>query len=311
MRKFSSSVRLTVRAPSANGPKLMISAILRLLLPLAFLASFANAQLVTSLRLSKTQYVAGEPVIAIVTITNHSGRNLVLQGEGRTQWLDFLIRNLNGSPVNAPRGTVFGALKIGAGQSMAREVDLTQHFYLVEPGNFSVAAVVRMPGGQGDTATNRAVFTLDPGRVFWTQKVGIPNKPGQTREYRVINFSGGNSTQIYAQVVDNRTGMPLRTFPLGDVLSIRKPTVTVDRNQRLHVLFLSTPTMYVHCEVDSDGRLTKRNIHQRGPQGDPILLTSATGQVGVANSIPYDPKAAAAARAKVRKASDRPAFIYE
>lgn len=194
---------------------------------------------------------------------------------------------------------------------MAREVDLTQHFSLIEPGNFSVAAVVRMPGQEGDTATNRAIFNLEPGRLYWSQKVGIPNKPGQTREYRVINFTGGRVAQLYAQIVDNRTGMPLRTFPLGDCLSIRKPTVTVDRNQRLHVLFLSTPTMYVHCEVDSDGRMTNRQIHQRGPQGDPMLLTSATGQVGVANSIPYDPKAAAAAREKARKASDRPAFIYE
>lgn len=290
----------------------MISGILRFLLPLAFLATAAHGQLVTSLRLSKTQYVAGEPVIAIVTITNHSGRELVLQGDGRVQWLDFLVRNLNGSPVSAPRKTNFGALKIGAGQSMAREVDLTQHFYLFNPGNFSVGAVIRMPNGQeGDTATNRVAFTLDPGNVYWSQKVGIGNRPGQTREFRIITFSGLNTTQIYAQVIDNQNGMPIRTFPLGDMLSLRKPSITVDRNQRMHVLFLSTPSMYVHCEVDSDGRMTKRDIHQRGPQGDPLLLTSATGQVGVVNSIPYDPKAAAAARAKAKKASDRPAFIYE
>lgn len=289
----------------------MISGFLRLLLPIALLAGAAHGQLVTSLRLAKTQYVAGEPVIAIVTITNHSGRDLVLQADNRTQWLDFLIRNLNGSPVSSPRRSNFGALKIGAGQSMAREVDLTQHFYLMEPGNFSVAAVVRMPGQEGDTATNRAIFNLDPGRLYWSQKVGIPTKPGQTREYRVLNYTAGQVAQIYAQVVDNRTGMPLRTFPLGDCLSIRKPTITVDRNQRLHVLFLSTPTMYVHCEVDSDGRMTSRQIHQRGPQGDPMLLTSTSGQVSVGNSIPFDPQAAAAAKAKARKASDRPAFIYE
>jgi hypothetical protein len=289
----------------------MISGLLRLILPVALLASAAHGQLVTSLRLAKTQHVAGEPVIAIVTITNHSGRDLVLQSDNRQQWLDFLIRNLNGKPVSSPRRTNFGALKIGAGQSMAREVDLTQHFYLMEPGNFSVAAVVRMPGQEGDTATNRAIFNLDPGRLFWSQKVGVSSSPGQTREFRVINFSGRQTTQLYAQVVDNRTGRPLRTFPMGDSLSIRKPTVTVDRNQRLHVLFLSTPTMYVHCEVDSDGRMTRREIHQRGPQGDPMLLTSTTGQVMVGNSIPYDPQAAAAARAKARKASDRPAFLYE
>lgn len=290
----------------------MISGILRILLPLAFLAGAAQGQLVSSLRLSKSQYVAGEPVIAIVTITNHSGRDLVLQGEGRVQWLDFLVRNLNGNPVNAPRATAFGALKIGAGQSMAREVDLSQHFHLFDPGNFSVAAVIRMPGNQeGDTSTNRVIFTLDPGRLYWSQKVGIPSKPGQTREFRVINFTGDQKSQLYAQVVDNRTGMPLRTFLMGESLSLRKPSITVDRNQRMHVLFLATPTMYLHCEVDSDGRMINRQIHQRGPQGDPTLMTSPTGLVAVSNSIPYDPKAVAEAKAKARKASDRPAFIYE
>ena len=290
----------------------MISGFLRILVPLAILAGSAHGQLVSSLRLSKSQYVAGEPVIAIVTITNHSGRDLVLQAQNRVPWMDFLIRNLNGRPVTSPQNTTFGALKIGAGQSMAREVDLTQHFRLFEPGSFSVAAVVRMPGGQaGDTATNRVVFNLDPGRLYWSQKVGIASKPGQTREFRVLNFSGEQKSQLYAQVIDNRTGMPLNTFLMGESLSLRKPTVTVDRNQRLHVLFLATPTMYLHCEVDSDGRLLNRQIHQRGAQGDPMLMTSTTGAVGVANSIPYDPKAVAAAKAKARKASDRPAFIYE
>jgi len=290
----------------------MISGFLRILVPLAILAGSAHGQLVSSLRLSKSQYVAGEPVIAIVTITNHSGRDLVLQAQNRVPWMDFLIRNLNGRPVTSPQNTTFGALKIGAGQSMAREVDLTQHFRLFEPGSFSVAAVVRMPGGQaGDTATNRVVFNLDPGRLYWSQKVGIASKPGQTREFRVLNFSGEQKSQLYAQVIDNRTGMPLNTFLMGESLSLRKPTVTVDRNQRLHVLFLATPTMYLHCEVDSDGRLLNRQIHQRGAQGDPMLMTSTTGAVVVANSIPYDPKAVAAAKAKARKASDRPAFIYE
>lgn len=290
----------------------MISGFLRILIPLTLLAGAAHAQLAASLRLSKTQFVAGEPVIAIVTITNHTGRDLVLQSESRSQWLDFLIRNLNGTPVNAPGRTQFGALKIGAGQSMAREVDLSQHFHLNDPGNFSVAAVIRMPAGMpGEASTNRVVFTLNPGRPYWTQQVGVPNRPGQTREYRVLNFSGNQRSQLYAQVVDGRTGMAIRTFPLGDTLSIRKPTVTVDNAQRMHVLFLATPTMYVHCEIDIDGRLVKRDIHQRGPQGDPMLLTSAKGQVMVGNSIPYDPKAAAAAREKARKASDRPAFIYE
>jgi hypothetical protein len=86
--------------------------------------------------------------------------------------------------------------------------------------------------------------------------------------------------------------------------------VTVDRQQRMHVMFLATPTMWVHCQIDTDGKLVERQIHQRGSQGDPQLITFADGTVRVANSIPYDPKAAAAARAAIRKTSERPAVTY-
>ena len=198
-------------------------------------------------------------------------------------------------------------MKIAAGQSLAREVDLAQHFQLTEPGNFSVSALIRMPGDntQG-TSTNRMFFNQSPGRLYWSQKVGIPGKSNQTREFRILNFAGDSKSQIYAQIVDGRTGQFVRTFLLGDVLMLRKPLATVDRQQRMHVMFLTTPTMWVHCVIDTDGRLEDRQIHQRGPQGDPQLLTFADGTVRVANSIPYDPKAAAEQRAKIRKASDRP-----
>jgi hypothetical protein len=53
-----------------------------------------------------------------------------------------------------------------------------------------------------------------------------------------------------------------------------------------------------------------RKLHQRGQLGDPQLLTFGDGTVKVTNSVVYDQKAAAEARSKVRKASDRPPITY-
>ncbi len=278
-------------------------------LVLAF-AGAAHAQLSTSLKLNKQQYLAGEPVIAVVTITNHAGRELTFYGDGRTQWLDFILKDNHGESVSAKNRAGFGKMTIRAGESLAREVDLTQHFLLTEPGNFSAVAIIRMPDSSGEgSTTNRVTFNQSPGSRYWSQKVGIAGS-GRIREYRIINFSGDQKTQIYAQVIDGRTGQNVRTFPLGDSLLLRKPLVTVDRQQRLHILFLGTPTMWVHCQVDTDGKLVARQIHQRAATGDPQLLTFADGSVRVSNSIPYDVKAAAEAKAKVRKASDRPAGTF-
>jgi hypothetical protein len=274
-------------------------------------AGATQAQLAASLQIPRKQNVTGEPVMAVVTITNHSGRELVYQSDGRFQWLDFNVRKSNGNPVNPNSRVLFGPMKIAAGQTLAREVDLTQHFQLSEPGNFTVSATINSPGQDAPgTSTNRAFFNLVNGRIYWSQKVGIPGRSGKIREFRVLNHSSDSRSQIFAQVIDDNTGQLVRTFLLGDLLLLRKPLCTVDRQQRMHVMFLATPSMWVHCVVDTDGRLVNRQIHQRGPQGDPQLLTLGDGTVQVTNSIPYDPKAAAALRAKIRKASDRPPVPY-
>jgi hypothetical protein len=274
-------------------------------------ANFASAQLSATLKLSKKQYLAGEPVMALVTVTNYAGQSLTFASNGRTQWLDFVLKNSRSESVTPISRSLFGKMTIAAGQTMAREVDLTQNFQLSEPGSYFVSAVIHLPGGMGEgTSTNRVTFNQSPGAPFWTQKVGIAGKPGQTREFRILNFSGDEKDQIYAQVLDNRSGQNIRTFLLGEVLMLRKPLVTVDRAQRMHVLFLATPSMWVHCQIDTDGKLVERQLHQRGNQGDPQLLTFGDGSVRVSNSIPYDQKAAAEAKAKVRKASDRPKITY-
>lgn len=288
----------------------IITRVLRVLILTLALAGVGTAQLSTSLRLSKKQYVAGEPVLAVVTVTNHAGRPLTFASDGRTQWLTFIVKDSQGETVTS-KETIFGKMTIKAGESLAREVDLSQHFQLSEPGNYSATAVVRMPGDVGEgSSTNREVFNQTPGTPYWTQKVGIPGRPGQIREYRLLSFNGENRAQLYVQVMDNTTGQNVRTFQLGDVLTLRKPLATVDRQQRMHVMFLATPTMWVHCQVDLNGKLIGRQIHQRAAQGDPQLLTFADGSVRVGNSIPYDQKAAAEAKAKIRKASDRPAITH-
>jgi len=275
------------------------------------MSGLVQAQLATSLRLSKIQYLSGEPIIAVVTITNHAGRDIVFQGEAQRPWLDFVITNAQGDPVTPTGRNAFGSMKITAGQTLSRQVDISGLFQLADSGTYSTSATVRMPGHDGETTTtNRVLLTVSPGRPYWTQKVGVGGRSGTTREFRVLNFSGDQKSQLYAQVLDGRTGLPIRTFSLGEALLLRKPSVTVDKNQRMHVLFLATPSAWVHCQIDTDGKLADRSIHQCGPQGDPMLVTAPDGTVSVANSILYDPKAAAAARAKFRKLSERPSITF-
>lgn len=255
----------------------------------------------------RNTYVAGESVPVTVSITNHSGQDLVLQGNSRLSWIDFTVTSGRGVPMTPLGQPAFGAVKVPLGQTMARTVDLARLFPLQTMGNYSIYGVVRLPGQTTDGfISNRLLFNINQALPYWSQKVGVPGKSGQTREYRVLNFTGGRKNMLYAQVVDARTGSPLQTHSLGEVLMFRKPTVTLDNRQVMHVLYLIGPTLWAHARVGPDGSLLGRELHKRGAGPDPQLVTLKGGIVQVANSVPYDPKAAAEARSRVRKASDRP-----
>ena len=192
----------------------------------------ADAQIATSLSLNKKNYVAGEPVIAEIIITNHAGRDLTLASTRELPWLALVVTNSSGNPVSTRKLNAFGALKIKTGESLAKRVNLSEFFLLDNQGNFAVSAIVRDPskGIQG-AATNRMLFNLNPGRTYWKQKLGVSNDVGTgTREFRLLTFSNGQKSQLYAQVIDATTGMKLRTFLLGDTLMLRKPMVTLDKS---------------------------------------------------------------------------------
>ncbi len=279
---------------------------------LAIPALPAGAQVVVNLQMARKNFVAGEGVPITVSITNHAGRDLVFQGDRHSNWIEFTIRSGGGNPVSPVNRPSFGAVKVPLGQTASRTFDLATIFPVREPGNYSVYAMVRLPGQKADGfMSNRLLFNVNTARPYWSQKVGVPGRPGQHREFRVMHNSSSGKSRLYAQVADTRTGQPLQTHMLGEVLMFRKPSITVDSRQVMHVLYLVGPTLWAHSRIGPDGSFLGRDFHKRGPAADPFLATLPTGAVQVGNSIPYDPKAEAEARSKVRKATDRPAFLYE
>ncbi len=288
---------------------------LRSLLALVFAcacAAPASAQIDVRLQMARKTFVAGEPVPVTVSITNHSGQDLTLQGTKSLGWIDFTVSSSNGSPLSPKGRTTFGSVKIPFGQTMARSFDLSQIYPLREMGNFSVYGVVRLPGQTTEGfISNRLLFNINTARPYWTQRVGLPGKAGQMREFRVLNFTGGKKAMLYAQVVDLKTGSAMQTHSLGEYLNFRKPSVTLDSRQVMHVLYLIGPDVWSHARVGPDGTLLGSKLHKTAGSSDPGLYTLQDGSVQVGNSIPYDPKAEAEARGKARKASERPAFIFE
>jgi len=268
-------------------------------------SGLAAAQVDVQVRLEKRVLLGGEPVQAVVTITNRAGRDLTFSGSETLSWLDFVVKDSRDQPVAMLGRPVFPAVSIGAGQSVARRMEISRLFRLSELGNYAVTAVVREPGDPRDAyLSNRETFNVTTGRLLWSQKVGT-GKGNEQREFRLINFNAGQRSELYVQIADARLNQALSTFTLGEVLTFRQPMTAIDGQRQMHVMHLVTPTLWIHTCISPEGVVVTREMFLRGGS-DPQLFTLADGSVQVQGGILHDPAAQEQADGRIRNLSERP-----
>lgn len=276
-------------------------------------AAAAQGQVTVSLQIERPQYLTHEPVTAVVSITNRSGKELFLQsttkGNLAISWLDFTIRDGRAQVIARSSDAVFRAAKIPAGQTMARTINLGQMFPIHHSGNYSVVANVRQ-GTDLSNATvynsNSARFSVSDGRVLFKQAFGAPNTPAPDREYQVLAYNDGQHTAIYASVLDTKRATSISTFRLSTALLFRNPQATLDSKNNLHVLYLATPAIFVHATVSPDGKVVDTKYFQRGSASMPQLMAFSNGEIVTQGGIPYDPAAAQKARNSAHDITERP-----
>lgn len=283
------------------------------LIPLFLLLGslIGSAQLNVHLAIERQQYLTHEPVYAVVTITNRSGGTLALYSEQKGtiahSWLNFSMRDSKGRPMTKRTNSVFQKAVVPSGQAIKRRVNLNQLFGISRVNAYSVTASVRQPGESALLyPSNSAHFSVSGGILVYRQPFGVPNSPVPKREYKVITFNDGRKTSIYASVMDTVSGRSLSTFRISDALLFKRVQCAPDGKNRLHILYLGNPKIFVHAVVSPDGALEKPTYIKVGSSGDPRLVSFANGQVAVSGGIPYDPVKEAAEQAKVRRATDRP-----
>jgi hypothetical protein len=283
----------------------------------AFLLLFAAliapgwAQVSISLKLDHKQHLLHEPVTAVVTITNRSGRELDyqsrLQGRIAQSWLNFSMRDGSGKAVTKLHHKVFQRAIIPAGRSMSRRVDLSDMFSVAEVGNYSVTAQVSQPGID-DTAygSNSGHFTVGGGNILQSLPFGVPDSPVTKREYRVVSFNDGRRTSIYAQVMNSLSSRAISTIRLSEFLSFVKPQIALDGENRLHILYLANPQVFVETTVNQDGRLIGTEYFKRAGGRQPRFVAFSDGKVVVSGAIPFDPAKEAEKAPTRRGVSERP-----
>lgn len=274
-----------------------------------FLAvSAARAQIQIELKFARLQYVAYEPVLATVKITNLAGRDIELQDAEGEHWFGFEVTAGEGRLL-APEKTVESEppLRVEAGKTVTRKVNLTPLFPVQDLGAYHVRANIFFGDLHRFFYSQTKVFQVTDARPIWQRTVGVPDGlpgAGGVRTYSLLSNRFPDHTKLYVRVEDKSSGAVYNTFPLGRVIAFEEPQAELDGANTLHVLHCAGPRTWAYSHIGLNGQLLDRATFME-TKSRPRLNRSTSGAVAVKGGM-VDAPVTPGARAAGPKLSDRP-----
>lgn len=248
----------------------------------------AFSQLIVRMEPIKKQFLSGEPVTVRLTISNNTGAPIHLSSSDQISWLDINVEsNDGGMPLPQSRFANFPPLSIPTGKSVSRRINL-RHFYdFSRDGNYKATALVRGPDMRTMFSSGKKMFTIMSGMPVWSQ---IATPPGGRRcKYVVCSMKNNQKSHLYVQVKDGEVGTPINATGLGEWLSFFDPACRIDSKANLHVLFLTTPTIYAGAIIAPDGTRKSLQYYKRINGYQPSLVYLPDGSLRITGAIPFDP----------------------
>ena len=165
--------------------KLIVSLALAL-----FASTIAQAQIQLDLKFKRLQYVAYEPVIASVQITNLTGRDIDLREEGTQRWFGFEVTGGDQQLLAPAAQESEPPLHIESGKTATRKINLAPVFPVHDPGSYHVRANVYFADLNKFFYSPTKVFQVTEARAIWQKTVGVPDGlpgAGGTRTYSLLS----------------------------------------------------------------------------------------------------------------------------
>jgi hypothetical protein len=260
------------------------SNVIRLIFPawcaLVF-ATTTEAQIQVDLKFKRLQYIAYEPVVATVAITNLAGRDIELHDGDGQSWLGFELSGSQEQPIAPLSGAkAEPPLKIAAGQRVTKEIDLTPLYPVNEFGAYHVRTNVYFADLGKFFYSGTRVFEVTDARPIWQQTVGVPDGTagaGEVRTYSLMTNRFPDHTSLYVRVQDKDTGVVYATYSLGRTTSSEQPQAEIDRANQLHVLHCAAPRAWSYARVGLNGELLEHSSFMETPR----LVHSGNGAIAV------------------------------
>jgi hypothetical protein len=287
---------------------------MKFLPPLAlfsFLAATVQAQIQVELKFKRLQYVAHEPVMATVKITNLAGRDIDLQDGNGQRWFGFEI-NASEGRLLAPlrRDASEPGLHVEAGKTVTRKINLTPVFPVHDFGSYHVRANVYFADLNKFFYSQTKVFQVADARSIWQKTVGIPQGmpgAGEARTYSLLSNRFPAHTALYVRVENKNSGVVYTTYSLGRVIAYDEPQAELDRANQLHVLHCAAPRTWAYSHIGLNGELLAHSTFME-TKTRPRLRHAADGVIAVSGGRLELP-ITQTARGPATKLSARPASL--
>src|ERR1043165_6407116 len=277
------------------------------LLCLGFVASTAVAQIQVELKFPRLQYIAYEPVVANLTITNLAGRDVDLRDTGSQSWFGFEVTGADGQSIPQISKVSTEALPIATGKRVTRKINLTPLFGVHDFGTYRVRAHIYFGDLNKFFYSPTKVFEVTDARPIWQKTVGVPPEggaSGRARTYSLMTNRFPDHTSLYVRVEDKDTGMVYATYSLGQVIACDQPQAEFDRSNQLNLLYCAAPRTWAYARVGLNGELVSRASFAE-TKTRPRLVHSDDGMIKVAGGM-MDTPVTQAAREAAPKLSARP-----
>jgi len=276
---------------------------------LLFAAAAAQAQLQVELKFKRLQYIAHEPLMATVKITNLAGRDVDLHDQNGLRWFGFEI-NAGDGRLLAPlkQNTPEPALHVEAGKTVTRRINLTPLFPVQDFGAYHARANVYFGDLNKFFYSQTKVFQVADARAIWQKTVGIPEGMpgvGELRTYSLLSNRFPEHTSLYVRVENKSSGIVYATYSLGHAIAYDEPQTELDRANQLHVLHCAAPRRWAYSHIGLNGELLAHSIFME-TRTRPRLRHAADGAIAVSGGMLEVP-VAQSAQGPATKTLKRPA----
>ncbi|MFM7180087.1 MAG: hypothetical protein ACKO2G_01275 [Verrucomicrobiales bacterium] len=277
----------------------------------------ARAQVDLSITTEKNEYVPYEAVMVNVSITNRSGRPILMAStDGVAPWVKFVVTNEKGE--NLPRVAEpppLPPLQLRPGQSISQQFMVNATYPMIAFGGYSIQASVWVPPDRAYASSNKIRVNVIGAREIWSSAFAVPaGRPdggGTSRIFRLLKLRAIDKQIMYVRLDDRASGEVLACFPAGNSLDFREPSYTIDGDGNLHLLHLVDRELYQHVVVDSSGKLLNVDNHLEVGGSRPVLAAAQNNSIGVLGGRLFDPEVERIRRMSVRKLSERPSGLSE